>query len=65
MGAFVKTSESYRPGARTMPGRYYTAPEIFAEEQERIFARHWIPVGRAADFAAGGDYRLASWRASR
>jgi len=59
MGAFVKTSESYRPGARTMPGRYYTAPEILAEEQERIFARHWISVGRAADFAAGGDYRLA------
>ena len=53
---FVKTIESYRQGARTLPGRYYTTPEVFAEEQERIFARHWICVGREASLAAPGDY---------
>ncbi|MGH7538775.1 MAG: aromatic ring-hydroxylating oxygenase subunit alpha [Gemmatimonadales bacterium] len=58
MGTFIKTTESYRQGARTLPGRYYTAPEILAEERETIFARHWIAIGRAADLAQPGDYRL-------
>ena len=40
MSTFVKTVESYRQGARTLPGRYYTAPEVLADEQERIFRRH-------------------------
>ena len=53
---FVKTVESYQQGARTLPGRYYSAPEVFAEERERIFARHWICVGRDATLAAPGDY---------
>ncbi|HZF14713.1 MAG TPA: Rieske 2Fe-2S domain-containing protein, partial [Steroidobacteraceae bacterium] len=53
---FLKTVESYRQGARTLPGRYYTAPEVFAEERERIFARHWICVGRDATLATPGDY---------
>lgn len=57
MPAFVKTVESHRPGARTLPGFYYTSPETFAEERERIFARHWICAGRAADWARG-EYRL-------
>jgi Rieske 2Fe-2S family protein len=58
MTGFLKTVESYRQGAHTMPGRYYTAPEILALEHERLFARQWISVGRAAEFARRGDYRL-------
>ena len=56
--SFVRTVESYRQGARTLPGRYYTSPEVFADERERIFGRHWICVGRAASLEAPGDYRL-------
>jgi Rieske 2Fe-2S family protein len=56
MSTFLKTVESYRQGARTLPGRFYTSAEVFAEEQERIFARHWICVGRAAAIAQRGDY---------
>jgi Rieske 2Fe-2S family protein len=41
-----------------MRGRYYTDPDVLAAEQERIFARHWISVGRAADLPHRGDYRL-------
>ena len=55
---FVKTVESYQQGARTLPGRYYTAPEVFAEERERIFRRNWICVGRDDALADPGDYRL-------
>jgi Rieske 2Fe-2S family protein len=42
--------------ATTLPGRYYTSPEIFAREQERIFGRRWVCVGRGADVAGPGDY---------
>jgi Rieske 2Fe-2S family protein len=56
---FVKTTESYQQGARTLPGRYYTDPRVFGDEAERIFARSWICVGRAADLPAAGHYRLA------
>src|SRR5881296_3262934 len=55
---FLKTVESYQQGARTLPGRYYTAPEVFAEERERIFRHNWICVGRDAALADPGDYRL-------
>ena len=55
---FLKTVESYQQGARTLPGRYYTAPEVFAEERERIFRNNWICVGRDAALAEPGDYRL-------
>src|SRR5256714_14423045 len=56
MPTFLKTVESYQQGARTLPGRYYTAPEVFAAEQERIFQRNWICVGRDAALADPGDY---------
>ena len=44
----------------TLPGRYYTDPEIFAAEQERIFEERWIAAARAADLAAPGSYRTVS-----
>src|SRR5207245_9363347 len=59
MTSFVKSTEMYRQGARTLPGRYYTSPEIFAEEAERIFARRWVCVGRAAALPEPGAYFLA------
>ena len=58
MAAFRRTSESYQPGARTLPREYYTSPEIFAQEQERIFRRHWQCIGRASAFRKPGEYRL-------
>ena len=58
MPSFLKTADSYRQGARTLPGRYYTAPEVLTEEQERIFRRRWICVGRDNALAAPGDYML-------
>jgi Rieske 2Fe-2S family protein len=58
MPSFLKTTDSYQQGARTLPGRYYTAPEVLADEQERIFSRRWICVGRDNALAAPGDYML-------
>jgi phenylpropionate dioxygenase-like ring-hydroxylating dioxygenase large terminal subunit len=42
--------------ATTLPGRYYTDPEVFARERERVFAPGWVPVGRVSDVGAVGDY---------
>lgn len=57
---FVETTRTYRQGARTLPGRYYTAPEVFAEEAERIFRAAWICAGREEEIARPGDYFLVS-----
>src|SRR2546426_3107789 len=58
MTPFVKAPQAYQQGQRPLPGRYYNAPEIWAEERERIFARRWICVGRAAELAQPGDYAV-------
>jgi Rieske 2Fe-2S family protein len=60
MVTFLRTTESYVSGARTMPGRYYTSPDVLAEEQEKVFARHWLCVGREADVARPGQFFLAA-----
>jgi Rieske 2Fe-2S family protein len=57
MNTFMKTVEAYKQGARTMPGRYYTSAEVLREEQEKIWRRQWISVGRTAELASPGDYR--------
>ena len=56
---FIETTGSYRQGARTLPGRYYTSPEVFGEEAERIFRRSWLCVGREEEIAHPGEYVLA------
>src|SRR2546425_1589471 len=58
MPTFVKATQVYQQGQRTLPGRYYTSAEIYAEEQERIFTERWICAGRAAEIPEAGDYVL-------
>lgn len=57
---FLETVRTYRQGARTLPRRYYTSPEVFLEEAERIFRRSWICVGREEEIARPGDYFLVT-----
>ncbi|MEP6994901.1 MAG: aromatic ring-hydroxylating dioxygenase subunit alpha [Acidobacteriota bacterium] len=42
--------------ATTLPGRYYTSETVFGAEQERIFGRRWLCVGRAAEVPEPGDF---------
>ncbi|MGH7566665.1 MAG: aromatic ring-hydroxylating oxygenase subunit alpha [Gemmatimonadota bacterium] len=60
MTMFFETKETYKQGARTLPGRYYTAPEVFAEEGERIFRRSWLCAGREEEIGTPGEYLLVS-----
>ncbi|QLH19572.1 aromatic ring-hydroxylating dioxygenase subunit alpha [Streptomyces sp. Rer75] len=41
----------------TLSGEFYTDPEIFAAEQERIFEAMWFCVARAADLDKPGSFR--------
>ncbi|CAN5271507.1 aromatic ring-hydroxylating dioxygenase subunit alpha [soil metagenome] len=58
MAQFVETSRAYRPGSRTLPGRYYASGGIFAEERERIFVRRWVCAGRESRVAEPGEYMV-------
>ena len=56
MATFLKANELGTAGARTMPGRNYTSPDVFALEQERIFQQRWLCVCRASQLKAPGDF---------
>lgn len=60
MSTFVRTVDSYVQGARTLPQRYYIAPETLNAEWTKIFGGHWLCVGRAAQVAQPGAFLVAN-----
>ena len=58
--AFQKTAETFTPNARTLAQKYFVSPEIFREEQEKIFSRRWSLAGHQSQIAASGDYFLTA-----
>jgi Rieske 2Fe-2S family protein len=53
---FRKTTETFSAGAKSLPQRYFLSPEIFAEEQEKIFSKRWVLAGHQSQIAKAGDY---------
>ena len=45
-------------GQRTLPGEYFTSPEIWRLEQERIFRRSWLLAGHVSELPQRGSYFL-------
>ncbi len=45
-------------GTSTLPGRYYTDPEILKQEIERLFQAFWICAGRVDEVPNPGDFVL-------
>ncbi len=43
-------------GAKTLPASWYISPEVFAREQERVFSRQWLCIGREESIAKPGDF---------
>lgn len=43
--------------ARGLPNAFYTDPQVFAAEQERVFARNWACIGFGKDVPAAGDLK--------
>ena len=58
MSTFVKRTDVALLGAHTLPGRYFTSPDIFAEETEKIFLQRWLCAGRESRIAQPGQYFL-------
>ncbi|HKG33496.1 MAG TPA: aromatic ring-hydroxylating dioxygenase subunit alpha [Gemmatimonadales bacterium] len=58
MTQFLKTTQIAIGGARTLPRRYYVAPEVLAAEFEQIFMRRWLCVGREDQIREPGQYFL-------
>ncbi|HZE58568.1 MAG TPA: aromatic ring-hydroxylating dioxygenase subunit alpha [Chthoniobacterales bacterium] len=54
--AFQKTADAFSQGAKTLPQKYFVSRQLFDEEQEKIFARHWVLVGHHTEIAQAGDY---------
>jgi Rieske 2Fe-2S family protein len=44
--------------AMTMPGRYYTDPEVFRREIDTIFCQMWFSSMRSEQIPNAGDYQL-------
>src|SRR6202011_1188720 len=45
--------------ARSLLQKYFVSPETFAEEQKKIFSKHWLLVGHQSQIAKAGDYFVA------
>jgi Rieske 2Fe-2S family protein len=56
---FRKTAETFAAGAKTLAQQYFASPEVFAEEQDRIFSTQWVLVGHQSQLAEAGDYFVA------
>jgi glycine betaine catabolism A len=56
---FRKTAETFGAGAKTLAQQYFVSPEVFAEEQDRIFSKQWVLVGHQSQLAEAGDYFVA------
>ncbi|MEE9218037.1 MAG: aromatic ring-hydroxylating dioxygenase subunit alpha [Acidobacteriota bacterium] len=50
------THFSIPEGVTTLPGRYYTDPEILRQEIEGVFERMWVHAGRIDEVPEPGDY---------
>ena len=57
--AFRKTAETFAAEAKTLAQQYFVSPEVFAEEQDRIFSKQWVLVGHQSQVAEAGDYFVA------
>src|SRR5258708_31289730 len=57
--AFRKTTETFSAGAKSLAQRYFVSPEIFAQEQRKIFSEQWILVGHQNQIPKAGDYFIA------
>jgi Rieske 2Fe-2S family protein len=55
---YHRTADIGTGGQHTLPGRYYTSPEVFREEADRILFRNWVCARRAEQIPEPGDFFL-------
>jgi glycine betaine catabolism A len=57
---FRKVPGRASAGLRSLPQKYFVSPEIFASEQQRIFAKEWLLVGHQSQIPDPGDFFIAT-----
>jgi Rieske 2Fe-2S family protein len=57
---FRRTTETFAIGAKTLPQKYFVSSEIFADEKQKIFSKHWLLVGHQSQLEKSGDFFLAT-----
>jgi Rieske 2Fe-2S family protein len=55
-----ETAETFAAGAKTLPQRYFVSPDVFEQEQEKIFSKQWMLVGHQSQLKKSGDFFLAT-----
>ena len=58
--AFRKGAETLADSAKSLPQKYFVLPDIFAQEQARIFTKEWLLVGHQSHLKKSGDFFLAT-----
>src|ERR1700730_4254204 len=51
-----KTADTFPAGAKSLAQLYLISPDVFKQEQEQIFSKHWVLVGYQSQIAKPGDY---------
>ena len=57
--AFRKGAETLADSAKSLPQKYFVAPEIFAKEQSGVFSKEWLLVGHQSQIPKPGHYFVA------
>jgi Phenylpropionate dioxygenase and related ring-hydroxylating dioxygenases, large terminal subunit len=58
--ALRKARNSATVGAKSLPQKYFVSPEVFADEQHKIFAEEWLLVGHQSQIPNAGDFFVAT-----
>ena len=57
--AFRQAARGLIGSGTSLSQRYFVSPEIFAQEQNKIFSEQWLLVGHQSQIGTSGDYFLA------
>ena len=53
----IRLLDDYRPG-HALPRAFYTDPDVYELELERVVYRNWILAGHVSELSAPGDFKL-------
>ncbi|MFL6515593.1 MAG: aromatic ring-hydroxylating oxygenase subunit alpha [Chthoniobacterales bacterium] len=57
---FRRTPDTFVAGAKTLPQAYFVSRDLFAAEQEKIFANHWVVAGHQSALGGSGDFLVVN-----
>ena len=58
--AFRRPTDVSAQTPKSLPQKYFTSAEVFADEQTKIFSKNWLLVGHQSQIAKPGDYFLTT-----